>query len=155
MNQFSYKSSNPIFSFILIALVLATLFYLAKGVFWVLTWAAPVLLIITLIIDSKVVLDYLKKLWNQLYTTPFFGIISIALSFFAAPVVIFYLFGKAMLKRKAAQFQRDFQQRYQGFENQYQNQNNLTDDEGFVPYEEIKEESPLLNAQDNFHKKTK
>ncbi len=149
MNQFSYKSSNPILSFIFITLVLVTLFYLAKGVFWVLTWAAPVLLIITLIIDAKVVLDYLSNLWNQLYKTPFFGILAIALSFFAAPVVIFYLFGKAMLKRKVAKFQNDFQQRYQGFENQQghyhqSQQNNITDDEGFAPYEEIKEEKPLL-----------
>lgn len=155
MNQFSYKSSNPILSFIIIALLLVVLFYLAKGIFWVLTWASPILLIITLIIDTQVVLDYLKKLWNQLFTTPFFGILSIALSFFAAPVVIFYLFGKAVLKRKAAQFQRDFQQRYQGFDNQFQHQNNLTDDEGFVPYEEIKDENPLLNTQDDFIKNKK
>jgi hypothetical protein len=148
MSQYSFsgRSRNPILSWILIILVLIDLWYVARGIFWVLTWTSPILLIITLVMDKEVVVDYLKTLWGYLTTSPFFGIICCGLTFFGAPVVIFYLFLKVMMRRQAKKFQQRFEQRFRDFEqmqhhgdDHFNQRNRYKDDEGFSDYEEVKD----------------
>ncbi len=141
MSQISFRSGNSIIGLITSVIFVVIAFYALKGLFWVLAYISPVLLIATLVIDHNVVVDYLKMLWNLLKTTPFFGLLCCGLSVFAMPVIIFYLFGKMMLKRQAKKFQERFEARYN-------NTNNFepTDNQGFTPYEEV--ETKLLD--DNF-----
>jgi hypothetical protein len=135
MAQVSFGSRNPIINFIVTILVLYLLYKVATWLFWALAWASPFLLIFTLIIDKEVVVTYLKSIWNTIKATPFLGIIYAGLSFFGMPVVIFYLFGKAMLRRQAKKFQQNFEQRYNQFNT---NLNNFSDEEeGFTTYEEV------------------
>ena len=113
------RTSNPfgsIGSIIMLALVFILLYYLVSGIFWILSWVAPVLLLITLVIDHKVVTDFGK--WtinlfskNWLYALGTIGVLA-ALSFIGGPNlitgVIFptiasFLFGKAIFKRKFKQ----------------------------------------------------
>jgi hypothetical protein len=137
MAQFSFRSGNPIIGFVIGALILVGAFYFLKGLFWVLTWLSPILLIVTLIMNHHIVVDYLKMLWKQLLETPFFGVICIVMSFFAAPVIIFYLFGKMMLLRKAKEMQQRFEYQQESFKRQFEQSRPTQDADGFTPYEEI------------------
>ncbi len=114
-------------------LVMIGLFYIAKGVFTLLAWAAPVLLIITLIIRHEVVLSYGKMLINLVKRNPLMGIVAIVLSIVGFPVVAFALFGKALLDRKIGQLGQKREKAYQ---------------DEFVEYEEIQEESLELPQMD-------
>ena len=80
MAQPSFRSGNAIIGLLSSVLFIVLAFYALKGLFWVLAYLSPVLLIATLIMDSSVVTDYLKTLWNLLKTTPFFGILCCGLS---------------------------------------------------------------------------
>ena len=132
MTQPSFRSGNAIIGLLSSVFFIVLAFYALKGLFWVLAYLSPVLLIATLIMDSSVVTDYLKTLWNLLKTTPFFGILCCGLSVFALPVIVFYLFGKMMLKRQTKKFQERFEARYNNTSN-FQN----TDNQGFTTYEEV------------------
>jgi hypothetical protein len=84
---------------LILAVFFGALFFLAKGVFWLLSWVAPVLLIITLIVDHKVVTDFLKFVWKLLNENTLMGVLAVLLIFFGYPIVAGYLFFKAMGKR--------------------------------------------------------
>ncbi|MEZ4911965.1 MAG: hypothetical protein R2774_14020 [Saprospiraceae bacterium] len=108
MNQFKsynigFSSSNNPLGFIKPLLVLAVfftaLFFLAKGVFWILSWVAPFLLIITLILDRKVVIDYLQFVWKLLKENSLVGILMVLITIFGFPIVSGFLFLKALGKR--------------------------------------------------------
>lgn len=141
MAQISFRSGNSIIGLITSVLFILLAFYALKWLLWVLTYIAPVLLIVTLIIDAKVVTDYLKMLWNLLKTTPFFGVLCCGLSIFASPVIIFYLFGKMLFIRQVKKFKENLDARYN-------TTNNFepTDNQGFTPYEEI--ETKLLDREE-------
>ena len=74
-------------------------FFLFKGLFWILSLVAPVLLIITLILDYTVVTDFGKFLIKSLKDNPLFGIMAIVLSLAAYPFTTGFLFFRAMMKR--------------------------------------------------------
>ncbi len=137
MAQFSFRSGNPIISFVIGVLLLVGAFYFLKGLFWVLACLSPILLIITLIMDHTIVVGYLKMLWKQWLETPFFGTICIGMSFFGAPVIIFYLFGKMMLHRKVKEIQQRFEAQQDGFKRGFEQNRPNQDPDGFTPYEEI------------------
>jgi hypothetical protein len=124
--QYNYQSSgggfNIIPSLIIGLLFLMGLFFLARFVFNILYYLAPVLLIITLVIDHKVVVNYGKWIWSMMGKNPLFGVGLIILTAIGFPVVSLFLFGKAMLKKKIKDVQQQFEQREQG---------------EFVEYEEV------------------
>ena len=101
--EYKVGSSNSPFGFLGPLLILAffftALFFLAKGVFWLLSWVAPVLLIITLIIDYTVVTDFFKFVWKLLREKTIMGILAVLLVVFGYPIVSGYLFFKALGKR--------------------------------------------------------
>ncbi|MEE9437995.1 MAG: hypothetical protein V3V14_03275 [Saprospiraceae bacterium] len=80
--------------------VMVALFFLAQGVFWLLSKLAIGLFIIALIMDYTVVTDYLKFVWKLLKENPIMGIIAIVLTVVGYPVVAGLLFGKALMKRQ-------------------------------------------------------
>lgn len=84
---------------IILAIFFTILFFVARGVFWLLSWVAPVLLLITLIIDYKIVTNFLKFVWKLLQENPLMGIVALLLIFFGYPVIAGFLFFKAITKR--------------------------------------------------------
>jgi len=77
------------------------LFYLFKSVFTILAWVAPVLLLVTLVINHKVVLNYGKWILDQYRNQNWpVALGSTALTVFAFPFVSLFLFGKAMIMKK-------------------------------------------------------
>ena len=101
--EYKVGSSNSPFGFLgpllILAVFFTALFFLAKGVFWLLSWVAPVLLIITLIIDYTVVTDFFKFVWKLLREKTIIGILAVLLVVFGYPIVSGYLFFKALGKR--------------------------------------------------------
>ena len=119
---------------ILIAVFVA-LWFVAKSIFTLLAWVAPVLLIAAAVINYKVVLSYGTFLLNLLKRNPVMGIVGVLMSFFFYPVVSLFLLGKALLYRKVDTLKKEFEAKQGG---------GATDGD-FVEYEEIElpKEKPL------------
>lgn len=100
---------NGIIGFAFMVLLFVGLFFIAKGVFTVLAWIAPVLIILALLINYKTVLNYLKFMLGLLQRNPVGGIIGILLSFFGFPILAGVLFGKSILDRKVKKLNQAYQ----------------------------------------------
>lgn len=129
---FSFRGSG-LYGLVATILGLIALYYVAKGAFWVLTWVAPILLIITLVLDYSVVTDYFKMLWNMILRNPIMGILASVLTFFAFPVVIFFLFGRAWFGYYIRKQHRQFESTFEPNKPPKQQHNEAE----FVPYEEV------------------
>ncbi len=118
---------NSIASILFLVLIFVGLFFVAKGVFWILSWLAPVFLILTLIIDYKVVVSYGTWLVNLLKKNILMGLGAVLLTVFGFPVVSGFLFGKAIISKKIKEKLGQFEQPTQKKEE-------------FVPYEEVEDD---------------
>lgn len=101
--EYKVGGGNSPFGFLgpllILAVFFTAMFFLAKGVFWVLSWVAPILLLITLVLDYTVVTDFFKFIWKLLKENTIMGILSVLLVVFGYPIVSGYLFFKALGKR--------------------------------------------------------
>lgn len=94
---------------IVVVLILFGLYYLVSGIFWLLYQIAPLLLIGALILNYRVVVNFVKYLWKTLGDNPLFGIVMIIFSIFAYPLVFAYLLAKAYTSRgRVEQTQPEF-----------------------------------------------
>ena len=124
-------SNNPLGNIggvIMLVLFFVALYFIAKSVFTILAYVAPVLLLITLFIDHTVVTGYIKWIVNLFKTNILFGIGAGLLTFFGFPVVSGFLLSKALLKKKVKEITNQYEERTQG---------------EFVEYEEVDEEPPV------------
>ncbi len=126
MKGFSVKS-NGIFGFVFLVLLLVGLFFIARGIFTLLSWAAPVLIVGALIINYRTVVNYLKFMLSLLKRNVLTGIIAIILSVVGFPVLAGVLFGKSIFDRKVRKLKETHQQHRQG---------------EFVEYEEVIRNKP-------------
>ena len=132
-----YQSTGGGFNIIpalLIGLVvLFVLFTVARFVFSILYYLSPVLLLITLFIDYKVVVNYGKWIMEVMGKNVLLGVGLSLLTIVAFPVVSLFLFGKAMLKKKVKEMTQQFEQHTQGTEAEYTEYEEVTpEDEGMV-----------------------
>lgn len=130
VNNKKVNPLNTIFSLVMLVIVFMLIFFVARGVFRLLTWLAPFLFIATLILDYKVVLAYGKYLLRTLDRNIFWGIIMTVLTVVGFPLVIAFLFGKALLFRKVDRVVKEKEQKQK---------------EEFVPYEEVEDEDDDAN----------
>jgi len=96
------KGGSPFGSFgAVIGLILffVMLFFLAKGIFYILSFVAPILFIATLFIDHNVVLDYGKFILKLLKDNVIVGILGVLLTLIGFPIVSGFLFFKALARR--------------------------------------------------------
>jgi hypothetical protein len=105
---------NSIFGVLLLIAFLVGLFFVLKGVFWVLSWIAPVLLIAAFIIDKSVVINYVKWIGKTLKENPLLGIAAILFTILGYMVVFPYLFAKALFKKKIKDVQQQYEKQQQG-----------------------------------------
>lgn len=142
MQRQQQPTSNPLRSvmgIVFLVLAVMAIFWIAKGIFTILSWLTPVLLIATLIIDHKVIINYGKWIGKLLKQNPVYGIGAILLSFFGAPVVATFLFGKAMLKRKVRQMQTAVEEKQKGKYTDY----NEVEEEEEIEFE-LKDEEEII-----------
>lgn len=115
--EYSSRSSSPlntIASLLVFFLVLIGLFYLAKLVFKLLWFVAPLIFIASLIIDHRVFLDFAYWLGGLVKRNALLGIGAIVLSLIAFPLVAVFLLGKALLKKKVNDLKTAADQRREG-----------------------------------------
>jgi hypothetical protein len=105
---------NGIVGFAFMVVIFVTLFFLAKGIFTVLSWVAPVLIAGALIINYKTVLNFIKYMWALLKRNPLGGILGIVLSVIGFPILSGVLFGKAILDRKVKKLSEAYRAREEG-----------------------------------------
>ncbi|MFK7809508.1 MAG: hypothetical protein AB8F74_17020 [Saprospiraceae bacterium] len=135
---------NSILSIVFLVAIFIGLYYLATGIFQILSFLTPVMLIAALVIDHRVVVNYGKWLVNTLRTNFLLGLGAILLMVFGYPIIAGYLLMKAFLSKKLQGVQSDFEEksrkRYADFEE-------VETDPSEVEYEDLSEEKPLdLNA---------
>jgi uncharacterized membrane protein len=94
------------------------------------------LLIITAIINHKVILNYFKNIGNLYRKNIGWGIGATALSAVFYPVVILFLFLQAMAHRKVAKMQEKQNTNYQGYEGSMFREG--TNRGEYVDYEEVR-----------------
>jgi len=129
------KSSNPLGNLGYIAmgiLALVALFYAAKLAFSLIYLIAPILFIITLVMDYKVVTGYGKWIINLFKANPLYGIGASVLTFFAYPVVAIALFLKAILNKKVKEVKQQFDKKKNG---------------EYVEYEELPTSKPVVKKK--------
>ncbi|MFT5167099.1 MAG: hypothetical protein ACI8P3_002336 [Saprospiraceae bacterium] len=105
---------NSITSILFLVFAFVALYWLATGIFKILTVAAPFLLVAALLIDYRVVVNYGKWLWNLLRKNPLMGIGGILLTFFGFPIISGFLLGKALLYRKVNKIKEEFDTKQNG-----------------------------------------
>ncbi len=110
---FSIKG-NGILGFIFLVLLLVGIYFIARGIFTVLSIVAPFLILGALIINYRTVINYLKFVLSLLQRSPLTGIIAILLSIVGFPVLSGVLFGKAILDRKVRRRQQELRARKEG-----------------------------------------
>ncbi len=131
---------SSIFSILVMVLIFVGLFFVAKGIFTILAWLAPILLIATAVIDYKVILNYGKWLLNLLRKDLLLGIGGILLTIFGFPVIAGFLFGKALIYRKLKKMNQEFEGESSS---------------EFLEYEEINEEPSSTLELPTFEKEEK
>jgi predicted membrane protein len=120
---------NSLISLLIFGGVLLLLYVMVKGLFTMLYWVAPVLLVVTLIINYRVVRDYAASIVTSLQTDILMGMVKVLFTVLCYPLVIGWLFAKALIYRKVSTLQQDLQKKM--------NQQDQTQD---VDYEEISSE---------------
>jgi len=83
-------------------------YYLLQGLYYLLLWAAPALLVLALIINWRVFPDTLRTWVNTLKTNPLSAVISLGIAVLAFPFFSFYLFLKALGYRKMEQLRQQY-----------------------------------------------
>ncbi len=111
--QVGGKPNNPfgsIFSLLIIIGIFILLIFMVTGFIKLLYLVAPVLLIATLLINYRLVADYVMGVFETFKTDIVFGIVKVVFSVFCYPFVIGWLFAKAMFYRKVTKIQKDLEQ---------------------------------------------
>ena len=100
---------NSIGAIMVLVFIFVGLYFVAKGIFSILTLLAPVLLVGALLLDYTVVIDFGKWIIRKLKEQPLLGIAAILLCVFGFPIIAGFLCGKAYLKRKLKKFKAEYE----------------------------------------------
>jgi hypothetical protein len=120
---------NSLISLLILIGVMALLFFAVKGLFSILYLVAPILLIVTLIINYKVVANYAISLFETFKTDILMGMLKVAFTFLCYPIVIGWLFVKALLYRKVEKIRQELDSQMGTFEREKKEQ--------FIDFEEL------------------
>ncbi|MBK8388393.1 MAG: hypothetical protein IPL23_03505 [Saprospiraceae bacterium] len=148
--EFSFGGkNNPLGSFgaiIGIIAVMLLLFFIVKGLFMILSFVAPVLLILALFFDYTVVTDYFKFIGKLFKEKPLFGVLASILTVVGYPVVSGFLFFKAFARKslKSAVKKAEEAQRPK-----YSEYEEVKEEEEFLTLPRVEKESVKAKKNDN------
>ncbi|MBR9922559.1 MAG: hypothetical protein GYB31_17115 [Bacteroidetes bacterium] len=126
-NNFQFRG-NGFTAIIALIVLFAVIYFVAKGVFWLLSVVAPVLLILAAILDYKVIVNYVKWVGKLFQRDVLMGIGISILSVIGYPVLFAILFFRALMSKKVKDAKKAYEKR-----------------EGeFIEYEEVEEEETLI-----------
>ena len=127
--QFGGSSNNPLKGLMGIAVAIfffIALFWFMQFLFNLLWMALPVIIIATVIIDYKVILNYFSWVGRLFRSNWLAGLLVGVLTMVGAPIVASFLLGKALLKKKVNKIHDEIKRR---------------EEDEFVNYEEIESET--------------
>ena len=113
-NNSSYNLGNTLVSLIIFAAVFLVIVWAAQGVFTILSWLAPVMLILTLLLDYKVVVNYVKTIWLWLKHKTIFGVLAVIFTILGFPLVTAFLLIRAFLSRSKKRSVKEAERREKG-----------------------------------------
>ncbi len=117
---YGFDTQQTILSIVFLLLVFLALFWVARSIFTILSWLSPVFLILTLIINYNIILNYGKWLWKLLTESTLVGILATVLTVIGFPVVSFLLFGRALLYRKTKALKKAYEEERYGTYTEYE-----------------------------------
>ena len=91
---------NPLIALLIFFAIMFGLFWLARGIYSLLSMAFPFIIIATAIINHRVLIGYFRWIVQTLQTNPVAGIIAIVFTIIAHPLVGAYLLFRAISERK-------------------------------------------------------
>jgi predicted membrane protein len=141
--------TNHWFGLIFMIMVLVVIFFILRGVFQILSWAAPFLFILALIINYKTVIGYGAMLLRLLKDRTLLGVLAVILTIVGFPVVAAYLFGRSLVDRKIRLLGREYEKQR---ENEYVDFEDVTseNDEDILELPDMKEEKQKRSDYDDF-----
>lgn len=120
------RSNNSVGCLIMGVVVVVLGFFLLRGLYTILMWVAPVLLVLALVIRWQVFPATFRNWLKTMKTNPLSGIIQVAFAVLAFPLFALYMFLLAAGGRKMEQLQDQFRTR-----------NTTAPEEEFADFEEI------------------
>ena len=137
-NSFNINSGGPnpfssLKSLLLFAGALMLMFFIVSGFVKILYYVAPVLLVVTLFINYRVVANYALGLVDTFRRDVLMGSAKVLFTFFCYPFVIGWLFVKALLFNKMEKIQNEFQ-------SQMGEKTNRNIGDQYADYEEVSSE---------------
>ncbi|MEZ4920426.1 MAG: hypothetical protein R2792_15090 [Saprospiraceae bacterium] len=136
------RGSNPIGCLIFSILGLIALFYILKGLYILLWWAAPVLFIASLLINWRAAADTGNRFLNLLKTNPLGGIFAGILGVVGFPILALYLFVTALNYQRMEQMRQQFGGMFGNFGGPGAGQQTAPPEDEFVDFEEL-ESTPI------------
>jgi len=135
--EFDFKG-NTLVTIVILALLFMGVFIVARSLMRLLYFLAPLLIIITLIVDYKVVVNYGKWLIELVRERTLLGIGAMLGTVLLYPVVFAFLLGKALIKRRIRKAREEAR---------------MQEEEQFVDFEELESkrkdmEMPPLSRDD-------
>jgi len=108
------NNNNPLWSVLIGVFALVALYFIARFIFRILYFLAPLFLIAALILDYKVVVNYGKWLVKLFKQNLIVGIGASLLTVFGFPLVSAYLAGRAFFNYRIKQVEKIHQQETDG-----------------------------------------
>ena len=105
---------NTIVGIVMLFGVLLGIYYITSWIFQLLYYLSPVVLVATLVIDHKVVVNFVKWLVSLTRKNAIMGLGAIVISAVAFPVTALLLLGRAFLRRKAKQVEQNYREVHEG-----------------------------------------
>ncbi len=138
--------TGGILGLVMLVGLLMVLFFMFKGIFSILSFVAPVLFIITLFIKHSVVTDYAKFIIKTFKENAGMGILYGIGTFVGFPLVIAYLFAKALMLYQVEKRFGKKQPKYVEYE---EVEEQKVDDEDFLELPEIEKVEPIKKSSGN------
>jgi hypothetical protein len=113
-NKRSDNPWNAIIGVAVIVIFLAGLFMLARFVFRLLAFLSPIMLIAALVINYRVVTDYLKWIGNVFRRDKIAGVLISVFSVLGFPVLSAYFLARALLSKQVKKAQAEYERRRDG-----------------------------------------
>jgi len=139
---------SGIIGILIIVAILFLLFQMVKGIFTILSFLAPVLLILALILNRKVVFDYGKMVAHKIKTDTPRGLVYLVLSFLGFPLLSGYLFFKAFVTRKWDKIQNEQKEDYDDYEEVVVD--TPEEDEDFLELPELEIDKPTATETNDY-----
>lgn len=130
--SYNLGKTNPLMFLVAFVFALLAIYWLAKGVFTILTWAFPIMVIATAVINYRVLLGYGRWVIDNFKRSPIFGIVIAVLTLMAYPFVGLFLLYRA-ISSKSKQEQQHRSESSQG---------------DYIKYEEVEQEEDFLDLSE-------